>query len=1005
METNNNNCRILNLEGAYIIKREINKEEIMETKLEYSTKNRKINSIYTGSMPFSLELFRAFPKVENQNFIIGRDTFTTLFVNLKFNKKFKVMEDKEILNDAGEKETIKVPFEITKKNIRTLLYTNTIKIDDVEYRFFKRGASKARTSNVIFVKKDFYDLLYTPCLLGLEFEIDKEYDITSREAYTSLIMSNIISTLEIKKSEILIIKDLESPSFPAKQTLTVKDATGVHQVDDTYDVINNMTDGEGLMDESKYLDNEILEKATCVLLRNDFTKVNVCRTRLQDYYKELFGADYETSMVYDAWGRPKLASTVKLVITPSACKFIKFKSQFDNDDMKAYDNWLNMIPTTFGIVKTDHIGAYNYDNRLSYQMLNSMNLDKPSVLSLMKDELEHIKYMKDNTLETSATIRKMGKKAKLINRAERNEMTYFLERVTNSQEGSTGEMITDLLKTTSDFKFTPKFKNWKSKQLQDYIDNMRRGKIRIKNSLYAIAISCPYEMMLATTKIDNTIDSCILNGWEVYCPKFDKEPLLLIRNPQVNAGNIAHVSNTYHKEFKWFGYYEDKKAKHDFVVFVNTYNVDLMNRAQGMDFDIDSVYLTNNDLLVKHALDSQEWITPVNGIKGETGSQINTMEALADLDNYLGGSTLTIGKIINKSAIFNGYMYNEMNTNKSEKFIKACYNASSTCSSFSQIAIDMAKKNFKGLSLSGELSKLNKTTFLNADGEKEKVLKFKIDMENVDKIKTKDYVKDYIKVNSPEEKYDDYHTKYELVSNIDIETLVYDYDSLKELKDIVEIARILTELDVEILVHMEKMIVPYFFKYTAQSNAYRIPTHMKCSMDYLEELIDEIDMKAIGTDKILEKDLFQMQKELTGTSHNTTKLDDARRIISDCHTALNKNCYDVCDNKEEGKRKSNLRRWLKNTAIADLKTLELNPKTIHKIVMRAFGADDKYKGFKLVKYNEDNEAITYIDYDEEYDFDVEYLSCYKELSEMTMTVLNLLYNAYREDFLNCFKEI
>jgi len=799
--------------------------------------------------------------------------------------------------------------------------------------------------------------------------------------------------MEIKKEEILIIKDLNSPSFPAKQTLTVKDDLGVHQMDDTYNVVNNMTDGEGLMDESLYLENEILEEATCVLLRNDFTKVNVCRARLQDYYKK-----NGITTVYDAWERPKDASKIKVVITPSACKYIKFKDQYDDDSMKAYDDWLDKIPTTFSIVKIDHKGNYKYDNRLSYQMLNSMNLSKDDVFALMKDELEHLKYMKDNTLEDSASVRKMGKKAKKDNRAERNKMTYFLERVTNSQEGSTGEMLTDLLKTNEDFRFVDKFKNWKSKQLQDYIKNMRCGKIRIKNSLYAIMISCPYEMMVATTKIDNKIGKSIMTGWEVYCPRFDKEPLLMIRNPQVNAGNISHVINKYHEEYKWFGYCIDGKPQYDFVTFVNTYDVDLMNRAQGCDFDIDTVFMTNNDLLVKKAKDSQKWMTPVNGIKGTNEKQINTMEALADLDNFLGGSTLTIGKIINKSAIFNGYMYDAMNTNKSDKFIQSCYNASSTCSSFSQIAIDMAKKNFKGLSLSGELSKLNKTTYKDDNGKDEKVLKFAMDVENVDKIKIVDYIKDYIKVNSTEEIYDDYNTKYELVSKIDIEGLVSEYDLLKTDISLDKKAKIVEKLDEKILVHMVKMIVPYFFKYVAKNNDYRIPTHMECSMDYLQELIDVIDMKAMATDKIKIEDLFQMQKEMTGGNFNKSKVDSARKLISDCQSQLNKNYFDVNDSKDDSKKKTNIRRWLKNTAIADLKKLDLNPKTVHRIVMRAFNSDASYDGIEMIKLDDLGEVITYVD-----DKEIEHIIKYKELNEMTMTVLNLMYNSYKEVFLNCFQ--
>ena len=967
MNREGKSCRILNLEGAYLVSRVENAEGKMINKFEYSTADKKVNKIYRGTMPYSLETYRAFnlvPKDEVWN--TGRDQFTNLFVNIKFTKDFK--DDK-------------TTYTLNKKRIRTLLYTNNVLIDGVKYKFFKRGASKARNANVIFVKSDYYSDLYMPCLLGLHFEVDKEYDITSREAYTSLIMSQIIGVINnISRENILIIKDIMSPEFKAIQTLTVKDeVNGVHQIEDEYGVVNNCTDGEGIMDESLWITkgNEILNKATCALLRNDFTKVNVCRTRLQEYYTE-----NGITTAYDAWRRPKDASKILLVLTPSACKYIKFNNQFE-DEKACYDDWLAKISTTFGIVKIDHIGNYGYSNRLSYQMINSMNLSKIEVRELVRGELDYIKLFKDNTSVTSEELRKMGRVAKKLNRDERNKMSYILDTFDSSQEGSTGEMIGDLLKTNSKFKFTPKFKNWKSKQLQDYVDNLRLGKIRIQNSLYAIMISCPYEFMLATTNIDNKVDKCIMSGWETYCPRFEEdEKLLLIRNPQINAGNIGFSTNKYHDEYKWFGYYEDGIAKHDFVIFVNSYDkCDIMNRLQGCDWDIDTVYVTNNDLLRTKASESQEWITPVNGIRGTTGLKKNNMKSLADLDNYLGGSTQTIGKIVNKSAIFNGLMYDAINKGKSQKYIDACYDASSICSSFSQIAIDMAKKNFKGLSLNSELSKLNKTTFKNIQGMDETIIKSEIDEANTRNISIADYNKELAKCDSDDEKYDDYEMKYKIVG------LKYVYDNMSNkfvhMYEVVE----------------QKMVVPYFFKYIAKKNDYRIPTHMDCSMDYLEEILDEVDLKAMNTDKVNIQDLFQMQKELTGTNFNATKVDKTRMILSDCQTQLNNKCYDKNDSKHEAKGKRNLRRWLKNTATDELKALGLNPKTVYRIVMRAFGADDKYKGIVIPKMNKKGEAIVYVD-----DKMVEHPVVYKELSEMTMTVLNLMYNAYGEDFLNCFKD-
>lgn len=635
--------RILNLEGSWfdynVLEKNKYKFTFDSTADKTITKNgKKItikpnqDKLYSATMPYSLETDRAFTKypkevlndkleVADEKYIKAdkKELFTKLFVNFKFTKDLfnddtEEIEESELKKEIGDDENIEESDDIepvqkvktkriNKKKVRKLIYTSTVEIDGIIYRFYKRGASKARTANVIFCKADYCDSLLKPSLLGLKFKEGQLYDLTSKEAYTSLIMSGIIGKINILSDQILIINDLKSPEFKVKQTKTIlKNGQAIQyegENDEGFFVENVMTDGQGLMDESVYLKNEILNEATCSLLRNDFLKCNAVRTKLQDYYKKLFGDDYETAEVWDMYKGWIPAKNVRLVITPSTCKYLKFYDQFktdENSDFEAerdcYLDWLNRIPNDFGLVKIDHVGRYSMSYPLSYQMLNSMNLSFENVSELMQDELDYYKLLKDNTYVTSKQLKKLSAKNKSFNREERNEMSYFLQYIKDSNEDldlETCDMISALLNKNSDFRFTSKFKDWKNEQLQDYIENLRLGKIRIQNSLYAIMISCPYEMLVATTKENNKIDSCIMDGWECFNPHYDEgAELLAIRNPQINSGNIAHITNKYHDEYKWFGYQvkdEDGKMihKHDFVVFVNTWNADLMNRLQGAD--------------------------------------------------------------------------------------------------------------------------------------------------------------------------------------------------------------------------------------------------------------------------------------------------------------------------------------------------------------------------------------------------------------------------------------
>lgn len=919
MNSNNTGYRIMNLEGAWLTRE--NDVFTFNTKADRKYINNKgveitvkadDNKIFTATMPYSLETIRAFELLKDEEIYIGKDKATKLFINCKFTKK-----------DIDNK--------IEKKLLRKLLYTKKVIIDDVEYCFFKRGASKARTANVIFVKKEYKDILLNPCLLGLKFEEGKEYDITSKEAYTSLIMSGIIGTIEIQKDEILIIDDIITPSFKVKQTVTKQDEEEViYQEVGEFDIQNNTTDGQAMLDESVFDNNEFIKENVTALLRNDFTKADCIKTKLQSYY-----AENNITHVWDMYRGWIDAKKIKLVITPSSCKYLKFKDQYNNNESDCFKDWLDKIPITFGVVKTDHIGNYGYSNRLSYQMINSMNLSMSEVRELMKDELNYIKLLKDNVLETSDDIKKMNKQQKIENRNKRNDMSYFLDLVINEnqEEVSSGDMISDLLNRNSDFRFTSKFKKWKSNQIDDYISNLRLGKIRIKNSLYAIMVSCPYEMLVATTKENNKIDSCIMTGYECWCPRFDKNKELMgIRNPQINEGNICSLNNQYHDEYKWFG-------QSDFVVFINSYDCDIMNRLQGCDWDVDTCYLTDNSLLVSKSKYAQRWHTPTNGIKGNTKKRLYTNESLADLDNYLGGSTMSIGKIVNKSAIFNAYMYNAINKGYSDEYIQACYEASSTLSSFSQIAIDMAKKSFEGLSLTAEMTKLNKTYYISKQNKKEQILKFK-EVKEVDKVSGK-------------------------------------------------------------MIKVKKMIVPYFFTYTANDNSSRIPTYMDCGMDYLEKILDEFDTKAIATDKKNIKDLLIMQKELNGGAFSGNKIDEVRIIGDKCQSLINKNTYNINDNNEEKRRKSNIRKYAKNTAIKQIKELELNEKTILRIILRAFDVDDRYNGKLINTLDKNGNIITYSDYDLDEVFNI----VVKELKEMTMLIITLIYNSYPNIFIKCFAEL
>lgn len=854
------NTYILNLESVYIYK-----AQLEDKKIGYNTKKKKKDKdgkdtkeflftkdvLYSATIPYSLETIRANDKYPNEWREEDNKYYTDLFVNVNFTKHYKV---------DGKKE-------LDVKKIRKHLYTEGFKINGVKYKMFKRGGSKARTASAIFIKEDMYKDLYDRCLLGLEFPVGDYCDLTSKNAYISLIMSGIIGTIDIKREEILIIDDVMGKEIKVKASVTERNEDNeivVNQYED-YPVQNNMTDGQGLLDESVFEKNEIIKGHSVALLRNDFTKCAAFNTKLQQYYKE-----NNITKVYDMYRGWVDSKDIKLVITPSSCKFLKFANKF-NSKKECYLHWWSHIDLMFGVVKTDHIGNYGYANRLSYQMINSLELNYDEVKEIAQEEINYIKMLKNNCLIDSDTYHKNKKEREKIAQLK-NDMTYFMHYIgNNSLELSSGEMIGDLLSVNSDYRFTKQFKDYKMTQINNYIKDVRTGKVRITNSLYSILFSCPYTMLKQTTQEEMVTES-ISHGWEVYCPRFDNnKELCMIRNPQINSGNIAHVTNTYHDEYKWFNL-------SDFVVVLNTYDVDVMNRLQGCDFDIDSALLIEQPTIVSKAKECMDkYYTPINAIKGKTDLKRDTLEELAELDNYLGQSTRTIGQIVNKSAICNAYMWHYIANNGDKELIQKLYDASSMLSSFSQIAIDMAKKSFmdnngKRMSLLMEMQKINK---------------WRVNNKNI---------------------------------------LDFDKETLKDEDGKEKI--------------IKKMIVPKFFGEIAD-NKFRTLKHLDCGMDYLQDVMDNELGKTLSTKLIDIKDLLQSVKFLEGERSRERQCNNILDTMVKCNRTVNWCKTLSCKEKYGEKARYTISRNAKKKAIEDLRRMNINNKTIMLVLKKAFGLKEE----------------------------------------------------------------
>ena len=407
------NTYIMNIEGAYVFGRNYKG-------FDFTTEHFNQSKLYSATIPFSLETFR----VKDEEFYIkDNKQYTHLFINVKFQKDYFIKYE-------GIKEVI-----ADKASIRECIYVNGLDVNDIHYVLYKRGSNKAKTGSDIFIKEEYYNSFIDRSRLGIKFDntttddegkiIDELVDKTSLHAYESLILSGLDNIITLDpKTEILIMDDIYGKEFNSIASVTEiindKVVTNIKgdKEDNQFILQNCLTDGQGLLSEDVFKKYHKEDKSF-MLLRSDLLKSCAFNTKLKEWFKENGITKIEEKLNGIPTGRVLKADSVKLVITPNSLKVLKFAYKFGKDDfkgtmkefkemtddernktiIKCYLHWINTIDEYFGVVKYDKEGNFGTYNRMTYQLLNSLPLEKKTVQSLVQMEIDYIMSMKnDNTI-------------------------------------------------------------------------------------------------------------------------------------------------------------------------------------------------------------------------------------------------------------------------------------------------------------------------------------------------------------------------------------------------------------------------------------------------------------------------------------------------------------------------------------------------------------------------------------------------------------------------------
>lgn len=572
----------------------------------------------------------------------------------------------------------------SKEDIRTEFYKNGVDVEYVtrdkngevkkreviHYKMLYRSTGKAKLGSCMFISKRLYKKAHNFLYMGLRFK-KNDAPIVEASAYISLIASSIVDRIYIDPKNILILKDVDS--FFKTRVVSIetnKRRECYAKYIDRYQLKNTLFDGEALIDKSIFPS----WGNGYILLRHHMCKTAAFKTDVQGFFKDYFGDDYDNAVVVDMFGNEHFAKDIKMITTDNAMKWLKFDV--------SYDYWcerVGMNGNMFGIVKTAHRSKFGDVQRMSYQMINSLDGSiMPNVLAVSKDYIISLKRDDDVFLQ------------------------YLRE---NSNFSNDYEVLVALCEQNPDFARSEYFRNRKAEIVRGYVKKFRTGKV-IQGGDNLVMVGSPYALLLHAVGEDVEKDDTFkarTSTIECYTKRFEPNtPLAGFRSPHNGKNNILSLYNIQDDRLdKYFDIGEQ-------CIAVNCIHTDLQDRANGCDFDSDSIYCTDQIDIAEYARDCyQDHPTIVNNIPKEKNSYQNTMEDYARVDNSLAQSQLAIGESSNLAQLALTYTYNYPDK-KFRDYV--CI-----LSVLAQVSIDSAKRRYD-IDISHEIKRIKRDMDIDEHG-------------------------------------------------------------------------------------------------------------------------------------------------------------------------------------------------------------------------------------------------------------------------------------------------
>lgn len=588
-----------------------------------------------------------------------RQKLSQLFREAQLNKEKYLKHTKEDIRTIFYNDGVNVEYITRKKN------GDIIKRETIHYKMLYRSTGKAKKGSCMFICDRLYKKAIKFLYMGIKLP-KKNSPIVEISAYAPLISSAIVGKVKINPKNILILKDVDR-YFDTKVVAVKTDKNRQCYAEhiDNYKLKNTLFDGQALIDSSIFPE----WGNGYVLLRHHFCKMAAFSTNIQQFFKDYFGDDYYSATVKDMFGNKHYVKDIELITTDNAMKWLKFDISYEYWCEKVYEN--NCM---FGIVKTAHESKFGKVQRMSYQMVNC--LDESIMENVVKESVDYVEMLKQNN----------------------DEFLKYLEK--NKNFSNDYEVLIALCEQNRDFLRSSYFRRRKRKIIENYVLNMKSGKL-IQNAENLVVVGSPYAMLLyAATGEEDSVDNddtfFVEPGTiQCYTERFNSgEHLAFFRSPFNSQNNLTYLHNIYHKKLdKYFNLGRQ-------CIAINMNGTDAQDRNNGMDMDSDSGYTTNQPDIVQHAKKCySDHPTIVNLIPRDSKKYNRSMDEYALIDNNLANSQLDIGLSSNLAQIARTYSCNF----NDEKYVDyVCI-----LSVLAQVAIDNAKRRFD-IDLGDEIKRIQK---------------------------------------------------------------------------------------------------------------------------------------------------------------------------------------------------------------------------------------------------------------------------------------------------------